>query len=137
MERRKWLARREKEREWGRREDSGKRSYPVLTIEKASGVKSFSPQVLAYRYLGARVWLRLTTGIAATPRATRQKARNDDGGRGGDAKSARDVSIDSLTADLWSDSQATEPVPRVAHGTRRDDCVAAETRRMDLVTGRG
>lgn len=62
------------------------------------------------------MWLRLTTGIAvATPRATRQKAREE---------SARDVSIDSLTADLWSDSQASEPVPRarVARHTPRRLC---------------
>lgn len=52
----------------GERENSGKKGViRVLTIEKASGVKSFSPQVLAYRYLGARVWLRLTTGIAVAP----------------------------------------------------------------------
>lgn len=56
------------------------------------------------------------------PRASRQKARND---ADQDAKSARDVSIDSLTADLWSDSPA---VRLECHGTRRDDCVAPETR---------
>lgn len=39
-------------------------------------------------------------------------------------ESARDVSIDSLTADLWSDSQASEPVPRarVARHTPRRLC---------------
>ena len=58
---------------------------------------TLSPQVLAYRYLGTRVRLRLTTGIAAPLVPADKKPATK---RTRDAKSARDVSIDSLTADL-------------------------------------
>ena len=82
-----------------------KRIIRALTIEKSriveaqgcTGDERLSPQVLAYRYLGTRVRLRLTTGIAAPLVPADKKPATK---RTRDAKSARDVSIDSLTADL-------------------------------------
>lgn len=125
-----------KGKEKGRRENSGKRSYPVLTIEKASRVKFILPAGFSISLLGCSSMAAFNDRHRGHPSCHPAKSpqRRRGPGKGGDAKSARDVSIDSLTADLWSDSQATRArVPRVAHGTRRDDCVAAETRRMDRV----
>lgn len=66
--------------------------------------------LLAYRYFGTRVRLRLTTarGTPAPPlhsfSLSSYLTKSPPMARTRNAKSARDVSIDSVTADLWRDS---------------------------------